>query len=259
MADTPQIEDGYTKIANELLDAMCAYFPGGGEGQILLCVIRKTYGWGKKADAISIGQFQEATGLSRRTVIYALQNLEAKNMISVAYDKTGVKIISFQKNYSKWIVQNLAPQVAQNRARAISNKGAKPCTSAKPCKKGVQNHENDVQSFAPTKETKTTKETITKKSIGLLPLCRAWKAFVEMRKKIKKPMTEYAMELRVGDLRKLVDQGEDPVKVLDQSTGSDWQDLYPVKDKKPNLQKAPQQEAPKTDYACGFPDRSDQW
>ncbi|MEA5113997.1 MAG: replication protein [Geobacteraceae bacterium] len=112
---SPQTENGHMDLANELVDAFCRYWPPSGEGQVLWVVFRKTYGWNKKADKISVSQFQELTGLSRRTVIYALQNLEAKQMVIIEKQPGGTNLISFQKDYEKWLVHNCAPQISKKR------------------------------------------------------------------------------------------------------------------------------------------------
>lgn len=57
----------------------------------------------------------------------------------------------------------------------------------------------------------------------------AWGHFEEMRKKIKKPMTDRACELIVLELGKLRDQGHDPQAVLEQSVRLDYQDVYAIK------------------------------
>ena len=72
----PQLENGYTRIANEIIEALARAMPGFTQGQIIWAVLRKTYGWNKKSDQISISQLCEMTGKSRRMVIYSLQNLE---------------------------------------------------------------------------------------------------------------------------------------------------------------------------------------
>lgn len=61
----------------------------------------------------------------------------------------------------------------------------------------------------------------------------AWNGYVEMRKKIKKPMTSRATELRIKDLEAFHAQGFDLVQILDQSTANNWTDLYEPKDKTP--------------------------
>ncbi len=109
MAD-PQVEDGYTKIANELLEALIRLMPGNTESRIMLAVIRKTYGWSRKEDKISINQLANMTGKKRRMVIYAVQNLEAKKMLNVKRQRgrghiNEINQISLNKNYSEWVVQ----------------------------------------------------------------------------------------------------------------------------------------------------------
>lgn len=56
-----------------------------------------------------------------------------------------------------------------------------------------------------------------------------WDGYLEMRKRMKKPMTGRALELAVASLEKLMRSGEDPGQVLDQSTMNSWIGLYPVK------------------------------
>jgi len=59
----PQKENGYTPIANEIMDALCSHRISGEERQLLDCIIRKTYGWNKKVDEISLSQFMKMTGM----------------------------------------------------------------------------------------------------------------------------------------------------------------------------------------------------
>lgn len=62
-----------------------------------------------------------------------------------------------------------------------------------------------------------------------LPI-EAWNAFLEMRKKIKKPATEYAQKLLLKKLEKFQAQGVSVTEVLEQSITSGWQDVYALKD-----------------------------
>ena len=56
-----------------------------------------------------------------------------------------------------------------------------------------------------------------------------WEAFLEMRKKIKHPATEYAIKLLIQELDKLQKQGGDPRAILEQSIRNGWRDVWPVK------------------------------
>lgn len=60
----------------------------------------------------------------------------------------------------------------------------------------------------------------------------AWAGYVEMRKKLKKPMTDRAMELRIKDLEAFRDAGHDLTAILDQSTANNWTDLYEPKERR---------------------------
>jgi Helix-turn-helix domain len=54
--------------------------------------------------------------------------------------------------------------------------------------------------------------------------------FEEFRKKIRKPLTEHGIELILKRLGELRAQGQDPVKVLEQSIMFGYQGIFPVKE-----------------------------
>lgn len=91
----------------------------------------------------------------------------------------------------------------------------------------------------PTKENKIKEnknkinKTKTATAIAVAPeLEVAWQAFIEMRKKIRKPMTEYAMELTIKKLETLA-PGDTVTqkKILEQSVEHSWQSVYELKEK----------------------------
>jgi len=65
----PQKENGYTAIANEIMDALIKIRVPGEAMQILLVILRKTYGWNKRQDAISLSQFFKDTGMKKPSII----------------------------------------------------------------------------------------------------------------------------------------------------------------------------------------------
>jgi hypothetical protein len=73
----------------------------------------------------------------------------------------------------------------------------------------------------------------------------SWTAFVEMRRKIRAPLTPYAEKLIIRELCKLKAAGNDPQACLDQSIMLGWRDVFPVRDK--GCSKAPQTETWKPD------------
>ena len=96
----PQTEHGYIRIANELLMALNKYRLSGEEWLILVSVLRKTYGYNKKEDTISLSQFEEMTGIARSSIVRAIKKLEEKNVIVKTKAKTNKYKIN--KNYDTW-------------------------------------------------------------------------------------------------------------------------------------------------------------
>ena len=138
---SPQLENGYVKIANELLDSLINYRMAGEQMQCFLFILRKTYGWGKKQDAISLSQFVKATGIKKQNVTRALNNLSSKKIITVINNdyETG-KVYEINKDYNQW--------------QALSKK----ITLSKMITPVIKNDYKSLSILSTTKET--TKETI---------------------------------------------------------------------------------------------------
>ena len=101
-----QVENGnYTRIVNRVIDELIKARLLGAEFAVCLFIIRKTYGFNKTSDEISLSQFQNGTNLSRPTVVKALQNLQKKNIIKLmntGNSKSCSNSWSFNKYYEKW-------------------------------------------------------------------------------------------------------------------------------------------------------------
>jgi uncharacterized protein YdaU (DUF1376 family) len=63
-----------------------------------------------------------------------------------------------------------------------------------------------------------------------MPL-ETWDAFLAMRKKIKKPATDKAIELLVAKLERYKANGQDIQAVLEKSITSNWQDVFEIKER----------------------------
>ena len=101
-----QIENGnYTRIVNKVLDELVKIPLLGAELAICLFVIRKTYGFNKTQDQISITQFEEGIKRSRPTISKALKNLQLVNilqLVKVGSSKTSSSVWKFNKYYTSW-------------------------------------------------------------------------------------------------------------------------------------------------------------
>lgn len=56
----------------------------------------------------------------------------------------------------------------------------------------------------------------------------AWAGYIDMRKKIRKPMTARAEQLAINTLDKLRAEGQNVEAVLDQSVMNSWQGLFAI-------------------------------
>jgi phage replication O-like protein O len=96
-----------TQIPNEVFDTLMPHL-SGGELKVLLYICRRTFGFRKDSDSISLTQIahgittkagrvlDQGTGLSKRHVINALKALEKRNIITVTrkVDETGLNEVN---------------------------------------------------------------------------------------------------------------------------------------------------------------------
>ena len=87
-------------------------------------------------------------------------------------------------------------------------------------------------SEADKKRTREEKRREEKKEGSAIPEwvpADAWSGFVDMRKRIKKPLTDRAVTRMVNRLAELRSQGCDLETILDEATTHCWQDVYAPK------------------------------
>lgn len=122
---SPQVENGFMKLSFELLEALTAYRIPGEQMQCLLFILRKTYGWDKKCDAISLSQFVKATGIKKSHVSRALIALKNKRIIRGAnIGDTLPSIYGINKDYTEWQVSPIKG-ISPKKATGIPNIGNK--------------------------------------------------------------------------------------------------------------------------------------
>lgn len=85
---------------------------------------------------------------------------------------------------------------------------------------------NQLTTNKNNKNNKNVKKYIYKGSERLIS---AYEDFEEMRRKIKKPLTERAKEMLVDKLNSLSDDEQTQIKILEQSIVNCWQGVYPLK------------------------------
>jgi phage replication O-like protein O len=120
---SPQKENGYTPIANELVEALAHIRVNGEAMQVLWVILRKTYGFQKKSDSIALSQFSLATGLSKIAVRKAVNKLLSLNIITQKGNDLA-KEYCLVKDYSSW--KPLPKKVTlPKKVRGVTQKGTK--------------------------------------------------------------------------------------------------------------------------------------
>ncbi|MFA6321651.1 MAG: replication protein [Candidatus Omnitrophota bacterium] len=119
----PQKENGFTAIANELMEALARIRIPGEARQIVDTVIRRTYGYQKRFAVITLQEFCEATKLNKPAVVRAINKAILMNLIVIKKDNAGNKLYVFNKNYEIWKplskkITTLSKKITENSARA---------------------------------------------------------------------------------------------------------------------------------------------
>lgn len=99
----PQLEDGYIRIANELFDAMMLKLTSFRHYKVAMAIARKTYGYGKKTDDITISQLAEITGIHRNNVGTAVRDLEQMRVILPVQAGAHGLILGINKHHGEWV------------------------------------------------------------------------------------------------------------------------------------------------------------
>lgn len=141
---SPQKENGYIPVANEIVDALMRVNLSGQESQVLWAIFRKTYGFNKKTDWITLSQFAKMTGMDRRNVHRALRKLSSKQMTVIQTDDRGRIRYGFQKNYEKWRLSS--KQTTPHKT--VIQTDDKLSSKQTPTKDTIQKTENNRVPFA---------------------------------------------------------------------------------------------------------------
>lgn len=99
--ESPQLENGYTKLANELLDALIGARLTARQWAVVMAIIRKTYGFNKKADEIGLSQLVAMTGIDKAHLSRTVRELEGFKVIHRSAGVHGHSL-SLNKKYRQW-------------------------------------------------------------------------------------------------------------------------------------------------------------
>lgn len=175
------------QVPNALIDEVVADL-SGAELKCYLFIVRKTVGWNKKSDAISISQFMSALKLSNKTVVDACKRLAELGLI---LQKTGVRNTNiFSLNLCKNFTSEENSHVKKVQATSVK-------TSQDPVKKlhtqsnTIKNNITNTNLTVSNARTKKTSEFDLLEQFGIEGDLAT--DFVKHRKACKAPITKTAL------------------------------------------------------------------
>jgi len=118
----PQREDGYTAIANEIMEALMMARIPAEKMKVLHCVIRMTYGYSRKEVEISNNQIADMTGLKRQNVVRSLAWLESNKILGrILLDSSKCKTLKLNKDIDQWdVFEKRVPRIKlDSRSRIL--------------------------------------------------------------------------------------------------------------------------------------------
>lgn len=137
----------YTQLPNELIDTFLPIL-GDAEVRVVLFVARKTYGWHRESDNLSLSQIAKATGLSKQSVIDATASLVNRGLLIKT--ERGPNI---PHNY-RLNVQSSQPTRQDTKETSPATRRVAPQTS----QVALQDTPQTSQATRHTKETKRNKQ-----------------------------------------------------------------------------------------------------
>ena len=211
MKGNPQLEDGFTRVANELLEALLAAPLSGQEFRIALTVIRKTYGYRKKVDRISMGQFEKETGITKKRCQLVMKELVEKNII--------IKGGSFwkptygpQKNYKQWKFQTTPQEEGppQEKGKVPPKRGVKlpPCRGA-------------------TKDSKDTSKDSSNEEKEIKEVFESYNVITKIRSRSDSRKSKIRVRLKEYGKERILGAIENYQRVLDDPTNH-WTHRFPI-------------------------------
>lgn len=228
------LDDGFTRIANELLEAVM--HAGLSQHQLLvfMAVMRKTYGFNKKSDWVSNEQISVLTGILPHKCSAAKSTLVKRGILT----QTG-RVIGINKAVSEWS----SLPVKGTEKKPYLKKVTLPESGKKSLpESGNAYYPNQVNTK--DKHTKDNKDNINKPpkspravsfdaSAVQLPdwlSAEIWSSWVAYRRDLKKPIkSQQTVTQAINLLDRCRLNGYSPEEIINQSIANGWQGLFEPK------------------------------
>ncbi|MBF8435355.1 replication protein [Klebsiella pneumoniae] len=232
------LDDGFTRIANELLEAVMRAGLSQHQLLVFMAVMRKTYGFNKKADWVSNEQLSELTGILPHKCSAAKSVLVKRGILT----QTG-RVIGINKTVSEWS----SLPVKGTEKKPYLKKVTLPESGKKSLpESGNAYYPNQVNTK--DKHTKDNKDNINNppkspRAVSFDALAvqlpdwlsaEIWSSWVAYRRDLKKPIkSQQTVTQAINLLDRCRLNGYSPDEIINQSIANGWQGLFEPKGAKP--------------------------
>jgi len=145
----------FTKIPNTFIDEWLLKLSGTAT-KVFLVILRKTIGWHKESDVISISQIEKHSGLSENSVLTGLKELKLFNLIETTKEGRGKATrIEYKINFS---LSENTHQTTPETNKEVSNTSNSEVKNNNITPKNEVNPENNTAKFEETKDIEIQKK-----------------------------------------------------------------------------------------------------
>lgn len=234
-------DNGFTRIANELLEAIASADLTARQLKLMLAYIRKTYGFNKKSDRIADEQIAQITGLSRQNVNKAKKELISMKCLIVEGSQIGVnKEVSawqFSKclQVSNFVSKSETSNVSKLETPDVSNLETHKRHSSKDKKDNI-NKPPIVPQLEEVKPAEKPKAKTFDPMDVALPECvsaELWSSWVSYRRDIKQAIkSKQTVTQALNLLSRCHANGHSPEEIINNSIANGWTGLFEPKQAK---------------------------
>lgn len=242
------IDDGYTRFANELLEAIASADLTARQLKVMLAYVRKTYGFNKKTDRIADEQIAQLTGLSRQNVNKAKKELISMNCLFMDGNQIGVNREVSAWQFSKCLqVSNFVSKLETKNVSKLETLNVSKLETHK--RHSLKTKENiNKPPISPKKVSQKFDPLETELPDWLS--AETWLSWVTYRKEIGKSIkSKQSVTQAINVLCRSLEKGYTPEEIINQSIASGWQGIFEPKTPKGKSQPRPQHRAMQENFA----------
>mgnify|MGYP000943000422 CR=1 FL=1 len=242
------IDDGYTRFANELLEAIASADLTARQLKVMLAYVRKTYGFNKKTDRIADEQIAQLTGLSRQNVNKAKKELISMNCLFMDGNQIGVNSEVSAWQFSKCLqVSNFVSKLETKNVSKLETLNVSKLETHK--RHSLKTKENiNKPPISPKKVSQKFDPLETELPDWLS--AETWLSWVTYRKEIGKSIkSKQSVTQAINVLSRSLEKGNPPEENINQSIARGRQGIFEPKTPKGKSQPRPQHRAMQENFA----------